>query len=258
MNNLLKNLRVLNTRPLHQAGELSEDIIKQGGIPIPCPALAIEAFASNSWVPTLPALSTFSHAIFISVNAAQSCFKSLAEHHIKWPSALQTIAIGSSTAKAIEAWNIKVDLKPIESNSEQLLALPTFNSLSEKNFILFKGKGGRPLLRESLENRGAKLLVVDVYKRILPQLDRQYLDSLWQDDTVDIILFTSQQAMHNLFTLFGKQARPWLCQKPCLVISERLAKAARLLGIKTIICSRPETMVTALQQFNKGLIHDNE
>ncbi len=88
----------------------------------------------------------------------------------------------------------------------------------------------------------------------MPKLNSGQLYSLWHNKAVDIILFTSQQAMHNIFTLFGEDAHAWLCSVPCLVISERLKNEAALLGIQTIIVSTPETILTTLYEFNQGLI----
>jgi uroporphyrinogen-III synthase len=55
--------------------------------------------------------------------------------------------------------------------------------------------------------------------------------------------------------LFGEDAQTWLRHKPCLVISERLAKEASLLGIQTVMIAKPEAILNTLHQFNQGLIH---
>ena len=106
-------------------------------------------------------------------------------------------------------------------------------------------------ITKTLLARGANLISVNVYRSILPNTEQKFIHSLWHDDQVDIILFTSQQAMHNIFTLFGEAARVWLCSKPCLVISERLAEAAFTLGMRTIIVSRYDTILNTLEQYNK-------
>ena len=106
-------------------------------------------------------------------------------------------------------------------------------------------------LTNTLLNRGAKLTSLAVYRRALPQVSQQELLSLWREDSVDIILFTSQQAMQNIFTLFGKHTHDWLRGKPCLVISERLANAAALLGMQTIITSRHDLILNSLKLYNK-------
>lgn len=95
-----------------------------------------------------------------------------------------------------------------------------------------------------------------VYKRILPQISPQYLNTLWRDNRVDIILLTSEQSIFNLFKLFDKEAHDWLQNKTCLVISKRLAQSAKSLGMKKIIISHPAKIMDALFDYSQGFIND--
>lgn len=247
----LKGLHVLNTRPIEQAKPLSQAIEAAGGIVIECPALMIEA-KDKTWLNQLPDLNTVAKVIFISANAVNYCFRAL---NCPWPSSIQVIAIGDATAAALADLGITADIVPTITDSENLLKLDALQEVNEKLILLFKGENGRTLITKTLIARGANLQLFDVYKRILPKLDSQQLASLWQNEIVDIILITSQQAMHNLFTLFGEEAQAWLCSTPFLVLSERLAKEAALLGIQKIVVSDPKTILTTLHQFNQGSMH---
>jgi uroporphyrinogen-III synthase len=253
MNNL-KGLHVLNTRPLKQAKALSKAIEAAGGISIECPALTIEP-KDKSWLADLPDLNKVAKAIFISANAVNYCFRTLRDEQYYWPSTIEVIAVGDATAAALTSHGIKTDLIPAIADSENLLKLKELQEVNEKIILLVKGDDGRTLIAETLKTRGADLHSCEVYTRQLPKPDPQQLYSLWHNGIVDIILFTSQQAMHNLFVLFGEKARAWLCRTPCLVISKRLAEEAALLGIETIIISNSKTLLTTLHQFNQGLIH---
>lgn len=251
----LDGLRVLNTRPREQAQALSQAIKAAGGIAIECPALAIQA-SDKAWLHSLPDLATMDIAIFISANAVHHYFNPFKQKQYSWPLSICVISVGRATARVLSKYGIKVDqLPPQASTSENLLMLPNLQEIQEKNILLVKGEEGRTLIAQTLRKRGAHLHILEVYKRTIPFHDPHTLCSLWQDDAVDIILFTSQQAMHNIFQLFGESAQPWLCKKPCLVISERLAKAASTLGMHTVIQTNPETILTTLQQFKQGLIH---
>ncbi|ASQ45050.1 uroporphyrinogen-III synthase [Legionella clemsonensis] len=250
MNYCLQGLSVLNTRPLAQGKSLSDTIVKAGGIAIECPALAIEPIEFS-----LPELNNATFAIFISANAVTYLLATLTKQKIQWPKAIKVIAVGHATAAILEQYGIKVDFIPQESTSESLLQLDCLQDVANKSLFLFKGKNGRADIAQTLISKGADLTSIDVYKRVMPEFDQQYLHSLWQENAVDIILFTSQQAMQNIFTMFGKKAHDWLCHTPCLVISNRLAKAAALLGIQQIIVSSPETVLQRLHQFNQGLVH---
>jgi uroporphyrinogen-III synthase len=250
----LNGLRVLNTRPIEQAKALSQAIRLAGGIAIECPALVIEP-KPQTWLKTLPNLNSTALAIFISANAVDCCFRTLKTAHYQWPLSIQNIAVGNATATALMKHGIKADFIPTIADSENLLNLAILQTISRKTIVLFKGEEGRLLIAETLLARGADLHTIEVYQRQCPKFEPQQYHFLWQNGVVDIILFTSQQAMLNLFYMFGEEAHAWLCQTPCLVISERLAKEASLLGIKQVIVSTPKTILTTLHQFNQGLFH---
>ncbi|MGL5742523.1 MAG: uroporphyrinogen-III synthase [Legionella sp.] len=245
MNHSLHGLRILNTRPKEQALHLSECIRDAGGIAIELPTLDIKA-THVRWIRSLPDLNQVKYAIFISANAVHYCFTQLKQQKIEWPSSIAVIAIGQGSATALQKFDIKVCAIPVESDSEHLLALKTLQDPKGKNVLLFKGEGGRPLIEEQLIKRGAILSVFKVYQRVMPQIDQQLIQSIWQDDLVDIILLTSEQSLHNLFKLFDKRAHDWLCNKTWLTISERLAQVASVLGIRKITVSRQNAIVNAL------------
>ncbi|ARG96547.1 uroporphyrinogen-III synthase [Legionella micdadei] len=251
--NSLKGLRVLNTRPLTQGKSLSQAINAAGGIAIDCPALSIEP-TDISWLKTLPDLHQVDKAIFISGNAVEYCFTALEKTQLLWPPTIQVIAVGQATAMALQQHQIEVSFVPQIANSEHLLELGVLQQIKHETILLFKGEDGRPLIADTLIARGANLLIFNVYKRLMPIANSEQIHSLWHNRAVDIILFTSQQAINNTFLLFGDDKQAWLRSIPCIVISERLAKEAALLGMQTIIISSPETILNKLHEFNQGLI----
>ncbi|MBA2709921.1 MAG: uroporphyrinogen-III synthase [Tatlockia sp.] len=254
MNLNLKGLKVLNTRPKKQARKLSLAIEAAGGEALEFPAIEIQPTNSN-WFTHLPNLDKVAKAVFISANAAHYCFEVLQQKKCLWPKTIEVIAVGEATSFALKSHGIKAHLVPSISDSENLLKLPELRYIDNKIILLFKGVKGRTLIAETLKHRGANLYCFEVYTRQLPTFTEQELHSFWHNKHVDIILFTSQQSMQNLFILFGEKAHTWLRHTPCLVISKRLAAEAALLGIEKILISDPKTIVTTLQQFNEGLIH---
>ena len=248
----LDGLRILNTRPAHQNEALSKAIKKAQGVSIELPAIAIEPTA-NTWLKDLPDLSTITQAIFISTNAVHYFFEQIPQHGLVWPQTIKTTAVGQATAHALEALTIHVDQVPEEADSEHLLELPSFQQVKEQLILLIKGQGGRGTISDTLLHRGATLIALDVYSRVFPQALSKQAHSLWQDDAVDIILFTSQQSIYNIFNLFGEEARPWLCNKPCIVLSHRLTHIAMDMGIQRIIESRYDRLMNTLADYHKRM-----
>lgn len=239
----LRGLRILNTRPYGQQEALSQLIVDAGGVSIECPALAIEAVKQLNFLKELGDLAFIDQAIFISCNAVHYFFDALDAHMIQWPESIRVIAIGRSSAKALAQRAVRVDEVPLLANSEHLLLLDSMHAVQNQTIALVKGEEGRAIIAETLISRGARVLPINIYRRVLPDINQDFLHALWHDDAVDVIVFTSEQAIVNLFCLFDIKSHDWLRQKVCWVVSERLAKAAGRLGIKEI-------------RIIKGLIYD--
>ncbi|MGQ3892518.1 uroporphyrinogen-III synthase [Legionella sp. CNM-4043-24] len=250
----LNGLCVLNTRPDHQADALSQQIIQAQGRVIHFPTLQIEAL-DDRWLSTLPNLAEVDQAVFISSNAVNHSLACLKQQKIQWPATIKVIAIGQGTALSLQQHGIQVDALPTQADSEHLLMLPSLQNIGQQRILLFKGEGGRPLIADTLRERGAQVLEVCVYRRRLPEALSKQKPGWWQDDSVDIILITSQDALCNLFTMVGHCHVSHLQDIPCLVISNRLADAAKKMGMKTIVVSKMEHIVETLHQFNKGRDH---
>ncbi len=254
----MNGLRVLNTRPLHQAAALDQAIRAAGGLSINFPALTIQATPSD-WLADMPSLVNVNQAIFISANAVNFYFDALKQAGITWPLSIRITAVGCATAAALSKLGILPHHIPSIADSEHLLKLRTLQTIHDQTILLIKGIGGRPLIAETLVFRGASLISLCVYRSDFPDIKQEYINSLWQDDAVDIILFTSTQAMHNFFSLFSEEGRCWIRKTPCLVISERLAETASTLGINKIIRCQHDTVLEALKDFtHQGVIDDNQ
>lgn len=239
----LQGLTVLNTRPLLQGIPLTRAILARGGQVITLPALEIVE-TSKAWLKGLD-IHQFSQVIFTSANAVDFfCkeFKTLPEN-------LKITAIGEGSAKALHKAGNKVHFLPETPSSESLLDLKNFSHVSNQALLLVKGEGGLSVIEETLKARGAKLSIVEVYKRQLPAMESDRGN--WQEKKIDIIIVTSRDAMENLFKLLDKRFHAWLRQRPWLLISQRLADFANQSGISTIILSRPEDILETLCQFKK-------
>ncbi|MEI6203756.1 MAG: uroporphyrinogen-III synthase [Enhydrobacter sp.] len=228
---IFKDLRVLNTRPVDQAASLSQIIEAGGGQSINIPTLSIDAIPPQNWLSNLPILSSIQQSIFTSPNAAQYFFNALREACIDWPKTIQVIAIGKGTTKVLSDYHVTVNCCPDQSDSEHIIALPSLQSIKNMPILLIKGEGGRTIIHDAILLRGGLPHIVNTYRRSMPRNNKKQLMRLWQIDGIDMIVFTSEEAMRNLFCLLDKEAHRWLQEKPCVVLSERLAKGAEALGI---------------------------
>ena len=245
----LQGLRLLNTRPIAQNLTLSHAILKAGGISIDLPALEIRA-SSNYWIKKLPKLDKIQHAIFISANAVDVFYSTLKQQQLIWCNSINIIAIGKASAAALARWHLYADI-PSAANSNTLLDLMSLKFVQNQNILLIKGWGGSNEISNTLKQRGANLIELKLYKRILPIYNPNYIQTLWRNEIVNTLLFTSQQSIHNILILFGENALPWLYNTPCVVISERLARLAFNLGMRKIIIANYEDLIYTLIKYQQ-------
>lgn len=245
----LEGLRILNTRPNPQGLLLNEAIIAAGGQAIHYPALSIVPTA-KTWLNALP-LSISHHAIFISANAVIHGVPDWLQQP-SWSETIELTAIGNATAHALVQQGLRVDNIPLIADSEHLLLLNTLQDIKDKTILLFKGVGGRTVITDTLKRRGAHLIELEVYQRLIPKSETQPWPS---NNAIDVVLFTSQEAMQNTLIRLNDDAKTRLKEIPCLLISSRLAAVANQLGWQqTMVCNVDNIMET-LHQFNKGLLH---
>ncbi|MDP3558908.1 MAG: uroporphyrinogen-III synthase [Legionellaceae bacterium] len=240
----LTGLRILNTRPLPEGAILDQTLQALGATSISLPLLNIQQLPLPAdYIPLHPILD---YAIFISPNAVRCFFSVFQQTSLRWNPQLSCITLGRASAKALQSFGIEAITIPAEADSKAVLNLPTLHDVQQKNIALIKGKHGLSTLDEGLSSRGALVHPIEVYERLSTKYSAEYLQSIWQNTKIDIILITSEQALINL--LQDSRANPWIINTPFLVISPRLAQKAQELGIKTIHLCQPNDIVPALIQ----------
>jgi len=248
----LDQLRVVVTRPAHQAEHLCQLIEQAGGIAIRLPVIEITAPTDiQAAQDKLSQLENFSTAIFTSANAVDGLFQ-LAPPTFKWPTQLQVAAIGKRTASRLKAHAIAVDIIPDQGfNSESLLQSSSMNNISGKKIIICKGEGGRTLLAKTLTQRGAYIETVDLYQRKRPNKGLRNIQQAGKSGSIDLFVVTSNEGLQNLFEMATTNEREWLLKTPLVVISERAAQLAKTLGFS----HKP---VVACEASDEGLLNSLE
>ena len=218
----LQDASVLVTRPAAQGALLAARIEQLGGEAILLPAIAIEPLAAD-------AAAHHDLVIFVSSHAVEH-----GARLITIGSATRVAAIGKSTAAALQALNIVVDIVPeADSNSEALLAHPGLSLVQGSSVLIVRGVGGRTLLQESFAASGMSVQVLEVYRRVLPVIDAATvatLEARWHAGDLDVVTATSVETLTNLAMLLGD--RSFLRDAPLLVASPRIREAAVAMGLR--------------------------
>lgn len=224
---------LLNTRPAHQADVLGQGVLAMGGEALRCPTIEIQWLDQKIDASCLP--EQIDKIIFTSVNAVQGFLKSaVGQAYLatlqQTATATNWFAIGKATQKSgLDAGLPLKTLSKTRFDSETLLAHPVMQALQGETVLIVKGQGGRSLLKETFQTRGAKVTPLDVYKRVPTSL---CLES-WQAFTrsnFPILLITSVESFESLLaalTAFNKQYGDlthsiWSFLKQTIVFSQRI------------------------------------
>lgn len=246
----LTGLHVLNTRPAGQ-GESLESALREAGARVSrLPLIDIVPLPlTQEDERRLLDLDRFDGVFFVSANAARRGLDAVAGSWPQWPYRLPVYAVGRGTAAALAQEGLTVIL-PDRADSEGLLALPALQDIAGQRFLVFRGQGGRELLRETLQARGAEVTVIELYRRELPVEALHQWHSLSATD-VGVVILTSPDALRHWLQVAGHDAQ----RLHWLVVSPRMEEAARQAGARVSLAAGADTpsLLAALQQLREQL-----
>jgi uroporphyrinogen-III synthase len=228
MPNDLSSLRVMVTRPAHQAGLLMEQLAAVGAKPWLFPLLEIVPITSAELDRHIQQLEQYDMVIFISPNAVHYGVEAVTTRKT-WPVSIKLATVGAGSAHELERHLNRVpDIMPASGNdSEALLAESAMQDVKGKRILIFRGQGGRELLAKTLRARGAEVDYAEVYERRRPQVDTDPLNDALRSKTIDVIVITSSEALDNLMAMVEPANQNALRQIQMLVIHPRQAEHLR-------------------------------
>jgi uroporphyrinogen-III synthase len=243
----LHGLRVLITRPAHQAKELAAQIQYYGGIAVHFPTLEVIGTKNiKKVILGIKKLNQYDLVIFISPNSVFNSAESIHCIWPAWPKNAKTIATGPGTVLALKQYDLPSDDCPEKDFSGiGILNLAALQDIKQKKILIIKGVGGSLYLAKSLRARGAQIDSLNVYKRQLPKIDKANIPV---QKTIDVIICTSHSGLKNLVGLLYPYWKGILFKKQLLVISPRLADSAKKLGfVKPPLISDNATNAAIIQ-----------
>jgi uroporphyrinogen-III synthase len=239
----LAGRRIVVTRPAEQADKLAGKIEARGGIAVRFPVLAI--FDADDPRPLQAAaekIDEYDYAVFVSPNAAEKALGAITARQA-WPGRVVAAAMGETSARAIAGFGVTRIVTPEGGrfDSEALLERPEFQAgaIRGRRVAIFRGDGGRELLGETLEARGAQVARIPCYRRGRPDIDAAPLRSLLAQGAVDAVTVTSSEGLRNLVAMVGAAAEAALKKVPLFVAHQRIAEEARQMGFADTFVTAP-------------------
>ena len=188
------------TRAREQSSTLSAGLRALGADVLEVPTLQFAPPASYAPLDAaLRRLGTYDVLLVTSANTAAILAKRLQP---PWAEQPWTIAVGPSTAEALQKAGLRVDLQPLPSVAESMLRelVPV---AAGKRMLLPRAAVARELLPDALRAAGATVDVVEAYRTVLVEDSRARVAELFRVSAapVDAVTFTSSSTVENLLAL---------------------------------------------------------
>jgi len=203
----LAGLRVLVTRPRHQASALAGMLQERGAEPviasvirvepIPIAAERLRALLRESW----------DWVVFTSANGVTSFRDHLLSAGRDWRAlaGAKLAAIGAGTGEALRSAGLCADFVPSRAIAESLAEeLPAVSKGTR--VLLPRAQEARGVLPDILGRRGASVEVLPVYRTVPDDQGLGLLRTALSDDGVDVVTFTSSSAVRSLVAAVGAEA----------------------------------------------------
>ena len=222
------------TRPQGQAGKLLHALQETGanGRHIPLLAIVRKALDSDN-KKIIMNLDNYDLVFYISSNAARIGLDVISDFWPQYPQGIINFSVGPTTAAVLSEAGLSVLYPAIGMSTEALLAMPELAKINGKKALIIKGDGGRELLAQALESKGAEVTELALYRRQCPDYDVAELCANFQKKPPDFVVISSSEALDNFISLFRSTGDSML-NVGLLVTSDRIASRAGEFGFKQV------------------------
>jgi uroporphyrinogen-III synthase len=231
----LAGKRILVTRAPEQAGELIRILKHLGAEVIHVPAVAFEVpDDARELDRALHELGRFDWVLFTSQNAVRFTAQRLKQLGLA-PAMKQIAAVGPATAEAARQEGFHVDFVATHQTAHSL-ASELRDSIAGRNVFLPRSDKSDPGLAQALRETGAHVQDVIAYRTVAPRTADPAAVNRVRDGEVDLAIFSSPSAFHNLDGLLAPGALQKLAEKVhYAAIGPTTAKAMREAGVRVHI-----------------------
>lgn len=253
---MVESSRVLVTRPSGQQAGLCALLEEAGYVPVCQPMLQVEPLEQLDAAgrQMLQDLDRYGHVIFVSANAVHYGLECIDDLWPQRPVGLSWYAVGPSSDQLLAASGIAALCPTHRFDSEGLLELPSLQHLDEQRVLLVRGQGGRDLIRSTLVTRGARVDVLECYRRAMPTINSENFKQVLETG-LSAILISSGEGLGNMLSLLPASSIDAVYSTQLVVPGPRVAKLATEAGFSHVVCAASATdkdMLAALCQTGQG------
>ncbi|KHL54276.1 uroporphyrinogen-III synthase, partial [Xanthomonas euvesicatoria] len=139
------------------------------------------------------------------------------------------VSVGDGTARALHACGIDSVVRPARMDSEGLLALPLLQAPLQA-VGLITAPGGRGMLAPTLQQRGARIVRADVYRRVPLRLRASSIQALSLALPRSVLALSSAEALTLVLQQLPAELVAAWQQRPVVASSDRMLDAAHAAG----------------------------
>lgn len=224
-------------REAQQNQELLSFITQNGGSATSLPTLTITPIAPLHQLATWVAQIKAADWIFVTSQNVLRCAPDALLQALQKTKA-KVVTMGRATSDALLAKGVSVFFTPSSGATSESLLQETWlqrSEITQQKVVLLAGIGGRTHLYETLTERQALVDWVRVYRQAPSSLDLAPLLSEWslKSDRFCFVAMSQNGLMH-LLDKVPLAYDAWIKEQAFIVISERIAQAARKWGAQHI------------------------
>lgn len=241
---------VVVTRPAIDSQRLKETLEANGWPVITQPLLKLTPLPESE-LPYVPALKADDLVIFVSANAVNIGLPYL-ESKIRNANCW-CFAVGKRTQRELAQHGLKV-MAPDRQDSEGLLALEKLNQVASRQVIIVKGVGGRGLIAETLDKRGALVIDFPCYAREGEDIDALAFAAKLHSGEPLVFQANSGDTLERLTEVLRQGNALDLLNAPVVVPSARVQEQALALGWSVVLVAEDagdQALLTLLTELDE-------
>jgi uroporphyrinogen III methyltransferase / synthase len=223
--------RIVVTRAAAQSTALVDKLAELGAEVLEMPAMRISRLDLTPLRTEMTRLGDYQWLIFTSQNAVSIFWEQLlgSGRDARTLALLAIAAVGPATAAALLERGIAVDVIPERFVAEGLLEkLRERDDITGARVLYVTAEGSREVLREGLEELGAEVIVVQVYRSLRDGAGANKLRRALESGSINAVTFTSASAVRGYVEAVGEELS---LKAPAITIGPQTTEAVTLAGM---------------------------
>jgi uroporphyrinogen III methyltransferase / synthase len=238
--------RIVVTRPRGQAADSVRKLAELGADVLEIPAIRIAPpDCKEDIVDALLGLHAYNWLVFTSANGVTAFFDLFFKRFkdLRELGGVRLAAVGPATAAKLRELHLEVDVTPAEAlGSEIAAAIARFESVENLKICLLRAEAANPDLPRALEELGAIVDDIAIYKTVAETDDAGEAGETLRDCGADWITFTSGSTVEHFHARFDlPKLLQQFPQTKLASIGPETSKAIRALGLAPALEAKEHT-----------------